>query len=122
MSQDLHQPSALLLCDQGEFAVSERYLTMDQLCSALEQQRVKEVFGTGTACMICHLSQIVYKGEVKHTVSANAAIYVHAAMGGTSNPSVGIKSRIMNHCGSKDLNKKDESSNYQFTSIMERVL
>lgn len=69
MSQDLHQLSALLLCDQGEFAVSERYLTMDQLRSALEQQRVKEVFGSGTACMICHLSQIVYKGEVKHTLS-----------------------------------------------------
>ncbi|XP_056878674.1 branched-chain-amino-acid aminotransferase, cytosolic [Takifugu flavidus] len=47
----------------GEFAVSERYLTMDQLCSALEQQRVKEMFGSGTACMIRHLSQIVYKGE-----------------------------------------------------------
>uniref|UniRef100_H3CN93 Branched-chain-amino-acid aminotransferase n=1 Tax=Tetraodon nigroviridis TaxID=99883 RepID=H3CN93_TETNG len=47
----------------GEFAVSERYLTMDQLCSALEQRRVKEMFGSGTACMICHLSHIVYKGE-----------------------------------------------------------
>lgn len=69
MSQHLHQLSALLLCDQGEFEVSERYLTMDQLCSALEQQRVKEMFGSGTACMICHLSQIVHKGEVKHTFS-----------------------------------------------------
>lgn len=56
-----------LLLDQGEFAVSERYLTMDQLCSALEQQRVKEMFGSGTACTICHLSEIMYKEEVKHT-------------------------------------------------------
>lgn len=66
MPQDLHHLSSLLLHGQGEFAVSERYLTMDQLCSALEQQRVKEMFGSGTACMICHLSQIVYKGEVRH--------------------------------------------------------
>lgn len=62
----LSRPS-LLLRGQGEFAVSERYLTMDQLRSALEQRRVKEMFGCGTACMICPLSQIVYKGEVRHT-------------------------------------------------------
>lgn len=61
---ELDQMSSFLLHNQGEFAVSERYLTMEQLCSALEQQRVKEMFGSGTACMLCHLSQIVYKGEV----------------------------------------------------------
>lgn len=87
MSQDLHQLSALLLSDQGEFAVSERYLTMDQLCSALEQQRVKEVFCSGTACMICHLSQIVYKGEVKHTVSvccSTSSCYMCACCNGSN--------------------------------------
>lgn len=66
MSQDYYQFSTHLH-GQGEFVVSERYLTMDQLCSALEQERVKEMFGSGTACMICHISQIVYKGEVRHT-------------------------------------------------------
>ncbi|XP_070847719.1 branched-chain-amino-acid aminotransferase, cytosolic [Chaetodon trifascialis] len=47
----------------GEFEVTERYLTMSQLCSALKQQRVKEVFGSGTACMICPIGRIVYQGQ-----------------------------------------------------------
>lgn len=51
---------------QGEFKVTERHLTMAQLCSALQQQRVKEMFGSGTACMICRIGQVVYQGEVSH--------------------------------------------------------
>ncbi|XP_030006021.1 branched-chain-amino-acid aminotransferase, cytosolic isoform X1 [Sphaeramia orbicularis] len=47
----------------GEFKVSERYLTMSQLCSALKQQRVKEMFGSGTACMICPIRHIAYNGQ-----------------------------------------------------------
>ncbi|XP_068572861.1 branched-chain-amino-acid aminotransferase, cytosolic isoform X2 [Cebidichthys violaceus] len=50
----------------GEFKVTERYLTMSQLCSALKQLRVKEVFGSGTACMICPIGHIVYQGEDLH--------------------------------------------------------
>ncbi|XP_043965079.1 branched-chain-amino-acid aminotransferase, cytosolic-like [Gambusia affinis] len=41
-----------------EFKVSERYLTMGQLCSALKQQRLKEMFGSGR---ICHIGNIVYE-------------------------------------------------------------
>ncbi|KAM6895633.1 LOW QUALITY PROTEIN: branched-chain-amino-acid aminotransferase, cytosolic [Xenentodon cancila] len=47
----------------GEFKVAERYLTMVQLCFALKQQRVKEMFGSGTACMICPVGTIVYQGK-----------------------------------------------------------
>nr|XP_046234542.1 branched-chain-amino-acid aminotransferase, cytosolic [Scatophagus argus] len=50
----------------GEFKVTERYLTMRQLCTALKQQRVKELFGSGTACMICPIGRIVYQGENLH--------------------------------------------------------
>ncbi|XP_031614398.1 branched-chain-amino-acid aminotransferase, cytosolic [Oreochromis aureus] len=50
----------------GEFKVTERYLTMSQLCSALKQQQVKEMFGSGTACMICPIGHIVYLGENLH--------------------------------------------------------
>ncbi|XP_062299827.1 branched-chain-amino-acid aminotransferase, cytosolic [Scomber scombrus] len=49
-----------------EFKVTERYLTMSQLCCALKQQRVKELFGSGTACMICPIEDIVYQGENLH--------------------------------------------------------
>ncbi|XP_058511811.1 branched-chain-amino-acid aminotransferase, cytosolic [Ochotona princeps] len=50
----------------GEFKVSERYLTMDDLTAALEANRVKEMFGAGTACVVCPVSAILYKGETMH--------------------------------------------------------
>uniref|UniRef100_A0A5F9CJ60 Branched-chain-amino-acid aminotransferase n=2 Tax=Oryctolagus cuniculus TaxID=9986 RepID=A0A5F9CJ60_RABIT len=50
----------------GEFKVSERYLTMDDLTAALEGNRVKEMFGAGTACVVCPVSGILYKGEKMH--------------------------------------------------------
>uniref|UniRef100_A0A672HGV7 Branched-chain-amino-acid aminotransferase n=1 Tax=Salarias fasciatus TaxID=181472 RepID=A0A672HGV7_SALFA len=50
----------------NEFLVSERYLTMAQLCSALRQQRVREMFGSGTAAMICPIGHIFYQGENLH--------------------------------------------------------
>uniref|UniRef100_A0A3Q3W7R8 Branched-chain-amino-acid aminotransferase n=1 Tax=Mola mola TaxID=94237 RepID=A0A3Q3W7R8_MOLML len=42
-----------------KFEVTERYLTMSQLFSALKQQRVKEMFGSGTACMIRPTGRII---------------------------------------------------------------
>lgn len=53
------------LLPQEEFAVTERYVTMSQLCSALKEQRVKAIFGSGTASMICPIGKIVYQGEVR---------------------------------------------------------
>ncbi|KAM9229081.1 branched-chain-amino-acid aminotransferase, cytosolic isoform 7-T7 [Dugong dugon] len=50
----------------GEFKVSERYLTMDDLTTALEGSRVREMFGSGTACVVCPVSDILYKGETIH--------------------------------------------------------
>ncbi|XP_037000717.2 branched-chain-amino-acid aminotransferase, cytosolic isoform X4 [Artibeus jamaicensis] len=53
----------------GEFKVSERHLTMGDLTAALEQSRVREMFGTGTACVICPVSDILYQGETLHIPS-----------------------------------------------------
>ncbi|KAJ7417279.1 Branched-chain-amino-acid aminotransferase [Willisornis vidua] len=47
----------------GEFKVSERYITMSDLTTALEEDRVKEMFGAGTACVVCPISKILYKGK-----------------------------------------------------------
>uniref|UniRef100_A0A8B9GHN6 Branched-chain-amino-acid aminotransferase n=1 Tax=Amazona collaria TaxID=241587 RepID=A0A8B9GHN6_9PSIT len=47
----------------GEFKVSERYITMSDLTAALEEDRVKEMFGAGTACVVCPISKILYKGK-----------------------------------------------------------
>ncbi|XP_051974892.1 branched-chain-amino-acid aminotransferase, cytosolic-like isoform X2 [Xyrauchen texanus] len=47
----------------GDFQVSERSLTMGDLCQALEENRVKEMFGSGTACVISPVGRILYQGE-----------------------------------------------------------
>ncbi|XP_022073311.2 branched-chain-amino-acid aminotransferase, cytosolic [Acanthochromis polyacanthus] len=58
----------------GEFAVTERYITMDQLCSAVKQQRVKEMFGCGTACMVCPIGRVVYQGQDLHIPHQDAKV------------------------------------------------
>ncbi|GAB1291422.1 Branched-chain-amino-acid aminotransferase, cytosolic [Apodemus speciosus] len=59
--------SILELAQQwGEFKVCERHLTMDGLATALEENRVKEMFGSGTACVVCPVSDILYKGQMLH--------------------------------------------------------
>ncbi|XP_049639778.1 branched-chain-amino-acid aminotransferase, cytosolic isoform X3 [Suncus etruscus] len=50
----------------GEFKVSERYLTMSDLTSALKGGRVREMFGSGTACVVCPVSEILYKDQTLH--------------------------------------------------------
>ncbi|XP_036373843.1 branched-chain-amino-acid aminotransferase, cytosolic [Megalops cyprinoides] len=47
----------------GEFKVSERYLTMMDLRRALKEDRVKEMFGSGTACVVSPVGRILYQGE-----------------------------------------------------------
>lgn len=46
----------------------ERYLTMDDLTTALEENRVKEMFGSGTAGIVCPVSGVLYKGQVRQKV------------------------------------------------------
>ncbi|XP_029901289.1 branched-chain-amino-acid aminotransferase, cytosolic isoform X2 [Myripristis murdjan] len=53
----------------GEFKVTERYLTMADLCCALKEQRIKEMFGAGTACVVCPVGRILYQGENLHIPS-----------------------------------------------------
>ncbi|TRY62244.1 hypothetical protein DNTS_020209 [Danionella cerebrum] len=47
----------------GGFKVSERYLTMADLKQALEENRIREMFGSGTACVVSPISRILYEGE-----------------------------------------------------------
>uniref|UniRef100_A0AAY5EUH4 Branched-chain-amino-acid aminotransferase n=1 Tax=Electrophorus electricus TaxID=8005 RepID=A0AAY5EUH4_ELEEL len=49
--------------DWGDFKVAERCLTMAHLCQALEDGRVKEMFGAGTACVVCPISRVLYQGK-----------------------------------------------------------
>uniref|UniRef100_A0A8C8SU10 Branched-chain-amino-acid aminotransferase n=1 Tax=Pelusios castaneus TaxID=367368 RepID=A0A8C8SU10_9SAUR len=47
----------------GEFKVSERNVTMADLVRGLQEKRVREVFGSGTACVVCPVSHILYQGQ-----------------------------------------------------------
>uniref|UniRef100_A0A8C0IK48 Branched-chain-amino-acid aminotransferase n=1 Tax=Chelonoidis abingdonii TaxID=106734 RepID=A0A8C0IK48_CHEAB len=48
----------------GEFKVSERSITMADLLRGLREKRVREVFGSGTACVVSPVSHILYQGKV----------------------------------------------------------
>ncbi|KAJ2651018.1 branched-chain-amino-acid transaminase bat2 [Coemansia sp. RSA 1250] len=47
----------------GEFKVSERKVTMPEVVKAIEENRMLEAFGAGTACVVCSVSTILYNGK-----------------------------------------------------------
>ncbi|KAG7504864.1 branched-chain-amino-acid aminotransferase, cytosolic-like isoform X2 [Solea senegalensis] len=47
----------------GDFKVTERTMSMKELLGALDAGRVLEVFGAGTACVVCPVGSILYKGK-----------------------------------------------------------
>lgn len=48
----------------GEFTVTERAVNMSELLSALHSGRVIEVFGAGTACVVCPVGSLLYNAQV----------------------------------------------------------
>ncbi|XP_063292921.1 branched-chain-amino-acid aminotransferase, cytosolic-like [Pelobates fuscus] len=46
----------------GDFKVSERTVTMAEVVKGLQEDRVKEIFGAGTACVVSPVSRILYNG------------------------------------------------------------
>lgn len=56
--------SILQLAKQfGQFKVCENTITMCQICELLNQERVLECFGAGTACVISPINHISYMGQ-----------------------------------------------------------
>ncbi|CAL8310776.1 unnamed protein product [Arctogadus glacialis] len=47
----------------GEFKVTERRMDMQELLGALDAGRVLEVFGAGTACVVCPVGSLLYKDK-----------------------------------------------------------
>lgn len=45
---------------KGEFKVSERYPTMAELCACVNDGRMHEVFGAGTACVVCPVDKVYF--------------------------------------------------------------
>lgn len=66
-SRAAHHRAHMYLClaSQGEFRVAERKITMKEFLQALEDGRVREVFGSGTACQVCPVHRILYQGKVR---------------------------------------------------------
>ncbi|KAM4651570.1 branched-chain-amino-acid aminotransferase, cytosolic-like isoform 1-T1 [Discoglossus pictus] len=50
----------------GEFKVTEKIVTMADVIKGLQENRVKEIFGAGTACVVCPVSRILYDGTNYH--------------------------------------------------------
>jgi branched-chain amino acid aminotransferase len=47
----------------GEFKVSERQIFMKDITKALNEGRLLELFGAGTACVVCPIESILYNGK-----------------------------------------------------------
>ncbi|XP_019745384.1 branched-chain-amino-acid aminotransferase, mitochondrial [Hippocampus comes] len=50
----------------GEFKVTERTMGMQELLTALDAGQVLEVFGAGTACVVCPVGSLLYNGKTYH--------------------------------------------------------
>jgi len=47
----------------GEFKITEEKFTIDDVARASREGRIKEIFGSGTACMVCPVNRILYNNE-----------------------------------------------------------
>lgn len=47
----------------GDFKVTERKIVMKELINALNDGRVLEVFGSGTACVVCPVGSLLYRDK-----------------------------------------------------------
>jgi branched-chain amino acid aminotransferase len=59
----LVSPRQALARSWNEFKVTERAFTIHELVESLEQGRVKEAFGCGTACVVSPVKTIHYAGK-----------------------------------------------------------
>jgi len=50
----------------NEFKVTEKDFDMKDLLKALHENRIKEIFGAGTACIVCPVKEIIYEGKAYH--------------------------------------------------------
>lgn len=48
--------------DLGEFKVSEREFTVQDMIGAIKEKRMIEAFGAGTACVVCPVQNFNYGG------------------------------------------------------------
>jgi len=54
-----------------DLIVSEREITMDELIETHQENRLLEMFGAGTACIVCPVERIVYEGKTYDLATMN---------------------------------------------------
>ncbi|KAI3378930.1 hypothetical protein SNEBB_010584 [Seison nebaliae] len=53
-----------------DFKISESRITMGELIKGINENRVHEMFGAGTACVVCPIEKILYRGKF-HSIPVN---------------------------------------------------
>jgi branched-chain amino acid aminotransferase len=63
--------SVIELCREwNEFKVTERSITMNEIRHLVQEGRILEMFGAGTACIVCPVNSISYLGHKLHIPTA----------------------------------------------------
>lgn len=57
--------SVIKTCNEWGLKVSEKHYTIHDLLKAINENRLLEAFGTGTAAIVCPIREITYKNKVK---------------------------------------------------------
>lgn len=67
----------------GDFKVTERVITMGDLVKALNEDRLIEMFGAGTACVVCPIKRILYLDQPLYipTPVDSLALRLYKALG-----------------------------------------
>ena len=66
-----------LVREWGDYKVSERLITIDEVVSAAKDGLLKEAFGSGTAAVISPVGQIVYGGEALQVSDGSTGPLAH---------------------------------------------
>ena len=58
--------SVIQLAKEWNMKITERHYNINEVIKALQEGRLLEAFGTGTAAVICPIKSLSYKGKVKY--------------------------------------------------------
>jgi branched-chain amino acid aminotransferase len=63
-----------ILRDQGDYNVTERRATIDEVIEGIQSGKLKEAFGTGTAAIISPVGKIHYKGQTHEVADGKTGV------------------------------------------------
>ena len=63
-----------MLREEGEYKVTERIYTLKEVLKALDEGRLIEAFGSGTAAIVSPVKGIKYNDKVNHRIACVASL------------------------------------------------